>query len=234
MDGPPVTPGKKVTMNDRPESRPSAIIDTDPTGPAASHWQDVYKTRSADEVSWFQAEPQPSLDLIRAASVRGSAIDVGGGASSLAAHLVRDGFDHVTVLDLSAEALETAREAVKDAPGADAIRWLHADLLAWRPDRTFDLWHDRAVFHFLTDPSDRAAYLATLRAALAPGGTVVLGGFGPEGPTHCSGLPVARRSTDELAAELGDDFTTLDARTQVHHTPAGASQSFSWLTARRR
>ncbi|WP_084336854.1 class I SAM-dependent methyltransferase [Actinomadura oligospora] len=222
-------------MSDRPESRPSAIADTDPTGPAATHWQDVYKTRPADEVSWFQDEPQPSLDLIRAASARGSAIDVGGGASPLAARLVREGFDHVTVLDISAEALETAREAAQEAARdvAGAIRWLHADLLTWRPDRTFDLWHDRAVFHFLTDPSDRTAYLATLRAALAPGGTVVLGTFGPEGPTHCSGLPVARYSTDELAAELGGDFTPLDARTQVHHTPAGASQSFSWLTARR-
>lgn len=233
-------------MSERPESRPSAIVDTDPAGPAATHWQDVYETRPADEVSWFQAEPEPSLELIRAAmthgtahgsghgSAHGSAIDVGGGASPLAAHLVRDGFDHVTVLDISAKALETARDAVRDEPGAGRIRWLHADLLTWRPDRTFDLWHDRAVFHFLTDPSDRARYLATLRAALAPGGTVVLGAFGEDGPTHCSGLPVARYSTGALAAELGEDFTTLDARTQVHHTPAGASQSFSWLTARRR
>ncbi|MFC5182320.1 class I SAM-dependent methyltransferase [Actinomadura harenae] len=216
-------------MTNRPEPAPA--------GSTASHWRDVYATRPTDEVSWFQTEPRPSLDLIRAAlpqgSAGGSAIDVGGGASPLAAHLVRDGwFDHVTVLDISAKALETARATAQDPAGA--IRWLHADLLTWRPDRTFDLWHDRAVFHFLTAPSDRAKYLATLREALAPGGTVILGTFAPEGPTHCSGLPVARYSTDELAAELGGDFTPLDARTQVHHTPAGASQTFSWLTARRR
>ncbi|RFU41753.1 class I SAM-dependent methyltransferase [Actinomadura logoneensis] len=225
-------------MNERSDTRPAEIVDTDPAGPAAAHWRDVYRTRPADQVSWFQTEPQPSLELVRAVFPEGpggrAAIDVGGGASPLAAHLVRDGFGHVTVLDVSEQALRTARAAVQGEPGADAIRWLHADLLAWRPDRTFDLWHDRAVFHFLTDASDRAAYLDTLREALAPGGAVVLGTFGPEGPTHCSGLPVARHSPDELAAELGDAFTPVETRIQVHRTPAGASQSFAWLAARRR
>jgi trans-aconitate methyltransferase len=222
-----------------------------PTSPAAppavhepasnvDHWNSVYQDRGPTQVSWFQHEPQPSLDLITALAGdrRDGVIDVGGGASPLAARLAGEGFTDVTVLDVSSQALQHARDAARHLVGADAITWIRADLLIWRPDRTYRIWHDRAVFHFLTDPADRVTYLTTLRAALADGGTIVLGTFAPSGPTHCSGLPVARYSPDELATQLaavlGDKATLVGARTYQHHTPAGGVQPFTWITARLR
>src|SRR5688500_17598941 len=157
------------------------------TAPSPSgHWDGVYRERGSEEVSWYQAEPQPSLDLIRSVEPgRRGVIDVGGGASPLGPRLIADGFADVTVLDVSEEALGLARRR----PGADGVEWVCADLLTWRPGRAWRVWHDRAVFHFLTGAADRAAYLAVLREALAPGGAVVLGVFAPDGPSHCSGLP---------------------------------------------
>lgn len=194
------------------------------------HWDTVYRERGAREVSWFQTEPQPSLDLITslAPSGQSAVIDVGGGTSPLAAHLIEAGFTDVTVLDVSQQALEIA----KRASGGDVVTWIRADLLSWRPRRRYQIWHDRAVFHFLTDPADRSSYLATLRQALSPGGMVVMGTFAPDGPTHCSGLPVARYAAAGLAAELGDGFTLAATRTDRHHTPGGAEQPFTWIVAR--
>jgi SAM-dependent methyltransferase len=204
-------------------------------GPAGrrEHWEGVYRERGPAEASWFQAEPQPSLELIRTAAPdrRGGVIDVGGGTSPLAAQLIEHGFEAVTVLDVSAHALNQAQTAA--GPAAEAIEWIHADLLTWQPPRTWRIWHDRAVFHFLTEPADRAAYLATMRRALTAGGTVILGTFAPDGPAHCSGLPVARYTPGTLAAELGTGFTLTQAHHVRHHTPTGAAQPFTWITARR-
>lgn len=200
------------------------------------HWEGVYRDRGADQVSWHQDQPQPSLDLIsaHAPNRRGGVIDVGGGASPLAARLVECGFADVTVLDVSARALETARAAASSlGSAAESLTWLRADLLTWQADRTRAVWHDRAVFHFLTDPADRATYLAALRRATEPGSVIVLGTFAPDGPTHCSGLPVARWSPEQLAAELGGDFTLTSAHRDRHHTPSGAAQPFTWITASR-
>ena len=165
---------------------------------------------------------------------RGGVIDVGGGASPLAARLADEGFTDITVLDHSANALDRARRLARDPT---AITWIRADLLTWRPGRTYDIWHDRAVVHFLTAAADRHTYLTTLRTALANGGAIVLGTFAADGPTHCSGLPVARYSAEELAGELtsaafGDKVIVTGSRTDRHHTPAGNAQPFTWITAR--
>ncbi|WP_433236913.1 class I SAM-dependent methyltransferase [Actinomadura nitritigenes] len=204
---------------------------------SAGHWEDVYRERDPDQVSWFQQRPRPSLDLILQAvgDRRAGVIDVGGGASPLAARLVEAGFADVTVLDVSGRALAAARRAAETASGvaAEAVTWVRADLLTWQPTRTWAVWHDRAVFHFLTDPADRATYLAALRQATEPGAIVVLGTFAADGPTHCSGLPVTRWTAEELAAELGDAFVLLHSRRHRHRTPAGSVQPFTWITARR-
>lgn len=210
-------------------------MSTDPG--SAAHWEDVYRDRGADRVSWFQRQPQPSLDLIlqAAGDRRAGVIDVGGGASPLAVRLVEAGFGDITVLDVSGRALDASRRAAETALGAAAraVTWVRADLLAWQPARTWTVWHDRAVFHFLTDPAGRAAYLAALRQATEPGGIVVLGTFAADAPTHCSGLPVTRWTAEELAAELGGGFTLLHSRRHEHRTPAGGVQPFTWITARR-
>ncbi|GAA3948010.1 class I SAM-dependent methyltransferase [Actinomadura viridis] len=208
-------------------------------GARQDHWDTVYSDRGERRVSWYQADPRLSVELIEEAAGEGrdgAVIDVGGGASLLASRLVDEGFRDVTVLDVSEVALETARRAASRRPGGERITWVHADLLSWRPPRRYAIWHDRAVFHFLTERADRAAYLAVLRAALVPRGAIVLAAFAPEGPGHCSGLPVARYDAGGLAAELtgafGDDVTLTARRTERHVTPAGAVQPFTWISAR--
>jgi trans-aconitate methyltransferase len=211
-----------------------------PAGPApaagggqdrAGHWEQIYRDRGPREVSWFQADPAISAELIVAAAAGDRTvpvIDIGGGASLLAATLATSGFTDVTVLDISARALQASRR--QDPTGT--VSFLRADVLGWRPPRRWEVWHDRAVFHFLTGPQNRAGYLAALRQGLRPGGTLVLATFAPDGPTHCSGLPVARYSAQDLASELGEEFTVTAARTEQHHTPAGAIQPFTWISAR--
>ena len=199
----------------------------------ARHWDDTYTQRGTEGVSWFQAVPAPSLHMIDVLGISRGArvIDLGGGASSLVDHLLARGFTDVTVLDISAVALAAARARVGEHA---AVSWLREDVLTWRPQRQFDLWHDRAVFHFLVDPVGQRRYLATLRAALAPAGAVIIATFAPDGPDHCSGLPVARYSADDLTALLGDAFAVIGTSRQEHTTPAGAPQPFTWLAARRR
>lgn len=210
-----------------------------PLARSPHHWEAVYRDRGPTGMSWYQAEPRTSLELIADLDVapHTPVIDAGGGSSALAACLVAHGFTDVTVVDLSETALETARRNLA-AGDEDAVAWIAADLLTWRPPRPYGLWHDRAVFHFLTGPHDRATYLATLCAALAPGGAVIIGTFATDGPTHCSGLPVARYTPDDLAAELTAAFdgalTVTGHRTEHHRTPSGAVQPFAWVTARRR
>lgn len=207
------------------------------TAPAAAldapYWDSVYQRRGPDGMSWYQATPGPSLDLIRALGTGRPTpiIDVGAGASPLAGRLAAAGFGDVTALDVSAAALQLARRELAPHPAAGRIRWIEADLLTWRPQRTYGLWHDRAVFHFLTRPAQRATYLATLRAALRPGGAVILATFAPDGPAQCSGLPVTRYSAAGLARQLGAGFTMVTSRSQAHLTPTGASQPFTWIAA---
>src|SRR5579872_1306661 len=156
------------------------------------HWERVYSTKREREVSWFEENPAPSLDLIALAGARrqSAIIDIGGGASRLVDRLIVQGYEDLTVLDVSAAALAVAKARIGEK--ADRVHWLVADVTTWAPSRVYDLWHDRAAFHFLTDPADRAAYVARLRRALRPGGCAIIGGFAPDGPERCSGLPVAR------------------------------------------
>ena len=196
------------------------------------HWEQIYERGGATRGSWFQDEPAPSLAALDAAHVdpRASLVDVGGGASGLVDQMLERGWRDVTVLDISARSLATARERLADR--ASRVHWVQHDLLTWRPDRRYDVWHDRALFHFLTDATDRARYLDVLRAALAPHGLVILATFADDGPTECSGLSVQRYTAPELASALGPDLEVLASTRELHTTPAGATQPFTWLTLR--
>lgn len=198
----------------------------------AQHWAEVYTRRGDTEVSWYAPEPGVSLELIDAgaADPRRPAVDVGAGASRLVDALLARGFADVTAVDVSDDGLAHARARLGAA--ASGVDWVVTDLLDWQPDRRFGLWHDRAVFHFLTDPADRARYRDLLAAALAPGALVVVGTFAADGPESCSGLPTARYGPEELAAELGAGRTVLAQRREEHRTPSGGSQMFTWLALR--
>jgi SAM-dependent methyltransferase len=191
------------------------------------HWQRIYDSKEEGEVSWYEPRPQVSLDLIdRAGLGAGSAvIDIGAGASRLVDCLVERGFTDITVLDLSEAALHQAQARLVGRPGT---RWVTADVLAWRPPRQYDLWHDRALFHFLTDPADRRRYVSVLSEALRPGGHAVIGTFAPDGPERCSRLPVVRYDAAALLAELGPGFALVHTTRHDHHTPSGALQRFQY------
>ena len=192
-----------------------------------AHWETVYGTKRPDQVSWYQREATLSLTLIRRAvpDVAARIIDVGAGASTLVDGLLAAGYSHVTVLDVSRAALEQARARLVHA--ASKVQWIEADVLAAPlQDAAYDLWHDRAVFHFLTDVKDRAAYVAQMRRALRPRGYVLIATFAEDGPDRCSGLPVCRYSVTALHREIGDAFRLVDTVREQHLTPAGFSQSF--------
>jgi trans-aconitate methyltransferase len=197
----------------------------------AAHWDRRYG-EGEENLSWHQESPTVSLGLLdRLEAGDASVLDVGGGVSALAEALLARGTDDVTVLDLSAAAVEALRTKV----GADERLTLIAhDLLTWDPPRTYGVWHDRAVLHFLTDDADRDRYRAALDRATAPGSGVVLGVFAPDGPEQCSGLPVRRHDAEELAALLGPGFDLVETRREEHCTPSGAVQPFTWIAARRR
>lgn len=187
--------------------------------------------RGSSGVSWYQAEPVVSLELIAESKLRGDAavIDVGGGASPLVDRLLAEGFADVSVLDISSVAIEEARRRLPpDAP----VDWVVSDVLSWHPKRRYGLWHDRAVFHFLVSSGDREAYRKTLVSALVRGGIVVIGTFAADGPESCSGLPVARFSEAGLASALGNRFTPVAFRREVHRTPSGGNQPFTWMLAK--
>lgn len=197
------------------------------------HWDAVYRTRGEDEVSWFQEDPETSVALVTRSGIdRDDAVlDVGAGASRLVDHLIDHGFTRLTVLDLARAALDRSRERLGDR-GA-AVEWVAADVTRWQPDRAYALWHDRAVFHFLTDAASRAAYVAVMTAALRPGGHAVIATFGPDGPERCSGLPVVRYTPEALAAELGEAFELVESVAEVHRTPKGAVQHFQFSRFRK-
>ena len=197
----------------------------------AQHWDAAYQSRGTTGVSWFQPETTMSIELINHLGIPHDAaiIDVGGGASLLVDLLIKQAFSDVSVLDVSKAALDATSERV----GAGAnVTFLHEDLLTWRPARRFDVWHDRAVFHFLVEPGDRDVYLDLLRSALRPNGVVIMATFASDGPQYCSGLPVARYSADELLSLLGDRFEIVEKRDEQHATPGGVIQPFTWLSAR--
>lgn len=198
-----------------------------------THWDDVYSTKGEADVSWFQENPGISLELIEmlGAPKTSAVIDVGGGASRLVDRLLERGFENVTVLDLSGEALEVARARL--GPQQNKVKWVVADATEWAPPEVYDLWHDRAAFHFLTLEQQQRAYIERLRRGLHVGGHVIFGTFALDGPEKCSGLPVTRHSAESLATLLGADFALVDARKHQHATPWDAVQRFQFSTFRR-
>lgn len=196
-----------------------------------AHWETVYGTRMEDAVSWFQEAPTVSMDLIARVAAPGSAvIDVGGGASRLVDRLVAAGYG-MTVLDIADAALAQARARMGDA--AQSVDWIVADVTDWRPPRQFDVWHDRAVFHFLVDPADRRAYVAAASEAIPEGGHAIIGTFAPDGPERCSGLPVRRYDPEALGAEFGPGFERAEDLRHDHVTPSGAIQRFQFTVLRK-
>jgi SAM-dependent methyltransferase len=200
-----------------------------------AHWEAVYASKGEREVSWFEESPAPSLDLIAeaGASPASALIDVGGGASRLVDALLDRGFRTVTVLDVSNAAIEKARSRLGDR--ASLVRWVISDVTTWSPEATaFDVWHDRATFHFLTDARECERYVGRLRGALKPGGHAIIATFALDGPERCSGLPVVRYDGPSLSEALGDDFELVLTRPHAHRTPSGGEQRFQFSLFRLR
>jgi SAM-dependent methyltransferase len=197
------------------------------------HWEGVYNSKGEREVSWFQESPEPSIELIGPVGAKPDAaiIDIGGGASRLVDALLVHGFENLTVLDLSEAALDKARSRL----GSDArkVRWIVADVTSWNPDAKYDVWHDRAAFHFLTRREQQQAYVGRLKEALKLGGHAIFGTFALDGPEKCSGLPVVRQSPETMVALLGPDFHLVDARRHEHAIPWRSVQKFQFSTFRR-
>ncbi|MFZ1152214.1 MAG: class I SAM-dependent methyltransferase [Xanthobacteraceae bacterium] len=198
-----------------------------------AHWQLVYKEKGENQFSWFQERPNISLALIEAVQADRSTaiIDIGGGASRLVDALVEKGYRDLTVLDLSESAVSIAKMRLGER--AAMVKWIVADVTRWEPPRSYDLWHDRAAFHFLTEASDRTAYIDRLRKAVRPGGHAIIGTFGLDGPERCSGLPVVRYDAARLSATLTPSFALVDMRRDDHKTPWGAIQHFQFSVFRR-
>lgn len=196
-----------------------------------SHWDQTYAQGDATR-SWFQEFPVASIRMIDAAGAAGvdGVVDVGGGASCLVDALLERGLTDVTVMDLSEVGMAAARRRL--GVRADRVQWVAADVRTWRPLRTFRVWHDRAVLHFMTR-HDRAAYLETLRVATDADALAVFGCFAPDGPERCSGLPVTRYDVDDLDAILGPEWTIVAEDRERHRTPFGAEQPFIWAVFRR-
>ena len=184
-------------------------------------------------MSWYEREPATSLRLIETlAPVPESAvIDIGGGASFLVDRLAARGFTDLTVLDISEHALDEVRERL--GPRAHVVTLVHHDLLTWKPDRRYDIWHDRAVFHFLTESSTRARYVDIAATALRDAGALIVGAFASDGPTQCSGRPVTRYSPVQLASVFSTSFSLVEHEREEHITPGGVVQPFTWVTLRR-
>ncbi|MCU0227748.1 MAG: class I SAM-dependent methyltransferase [Bryobacterales bacterium] len=198
------------------------------------HWEHIYTAKAPDQVSWFRPHLETSLSLIEQAAQGDrslSVLDAGAGASTLVDDLLARGYRNVHVLDISAAALNIARQRMGER--ATAVQWIHADITeASLPAHSVDIWHDRAVFHFLTRPEQRAAYIRNVASTVRPGGHVILSTFGPEGPTRCSGLEIVRYSADALHAEFGARFQLVESAVENHHTPFGTTQQFLYCYCR--
>jgi len=193
------------------------------------HWERVYSTKSTDAVSWYQPHADHSLQLIEATGVprTASIIDVGGGASTLVDDLLARDYQGITVLDLSSAALNSAKDRL--GTKANSVTWLESDITrAELPFHAYDVWHDRAVFHFLTAPEDRHAYVKSVLRSVKPGGHVIVATFAEDGPLQCSGLPVMRYSAAQLHAEFGEGFKLISHDRELHHTPFGTTQQFTY------
>ena len=198
------------------------------------HWERVYGTRQSTEVSWYQPKPEKSLQLIKESGVGLATpiIDVGGGASTLVDHLLDEGYHDITVLDIAETAFDHTRRRL--GRRADQVHWVVSDVTRFEAERSYGLWHDRAVLHFLTDARDRKGYVKALHKALAPGGFLVLSTFGPDGPVKCSGLDVRRYRIDMVAELLGQSFDLLGSELESHTTPGGSPQQFLYSCWTRR
>jgi len=199
------------------------------------HWEHIYQTKPATQVSWFQAHPLLSLQYIQNTGIgkTGHIIDVGGGASTLVDHLLDAGFQHITVLDISVTALQVSQQRL-DAR-ADSVTWLEAEITqVTLPNFVYDVWHDRAVFHFLTEPDDRRRYVDAVQKSVKPGGHVIVATFALDGPQQCSGLEVTRYDRESLHNEFGADFELLESSREEHHTPFGTEQKFIYCYCRKR
>jgi 2-polyprenyl-3-methyl-5-hydroxy-6-metoxy-1,4-benzoquinol methylase len=208
---------------------------TDTVFDPKTHWETVYTNKASDNVSWYQDYPHLSMEMIKHSGVMksGQIIDVGSGATRLMSALLDEGYQSVTALDISETALRVAQKLLGARAGS--IQWKAADICTVElPSHHYDLWHDRAVLHFLTGIDQRAAYLQTLRKALKPGGTVILATFAPDGPTQCSNLDVVRYGANDLTALLGDDFQLIESRSEAHTTPWSSQQQFTWCRFQRR
>ena len=203
------------------------------TSGGRSHWDSVYDAKSFTEVSWYQETPAKSLESIAVTGIGrdGAVLDAGGGASLLVDHLLEDGFTDLTVLDISDKALQQTRDRL--GAKSSRVNWIVSDILRFTPERQYNLWHDRAVMHFLTDPGDRERYVEVVRNALLDTGFLVLATFGPDGPQQCSGLRTTRYNVDMTAELLGPDFELQGFELVMHETPARAAQQFLYSTWRK-
>lgn len=197
------------------------------------HWDEIYQDHGSDSLSWYQAVPDLALDWIDGLELDPDAaiVDVGAGTSALADGLLERGYRDLTLLDVSEAALAATRRRLGHR--GEAVEWVCADLRGWAPRRRYVLWHDRAVFHFLTEPAARIHYRKLLRESLTDGGYALLATFAHDGPTRCSGLPVVRHSPSELIAAAGPGFSALRTARELHRTPAGSEQPFTWVLLRR-
>lgn len=198
------------------------------------YWESVYASNASSTLSWYQQHPRRSLDLVNRTALPKNAriIDVGGGDSSLVDDLLSEGYRDVTVLDLSRAALNRARARLGNVL-ADRVSWLEGDILELNlPSETFDIWHDRAVFHFLTSTDQRDAYIRAVEHAVRPGGHVIVATFAEDGPTRCSGLPVVRYSPAELHGTFGSAFQFIGSEREIHRTPVGLEQPFTYCWCR--
>jgi uridine phosphorylase/SAM-dependent methyltransferase len=218
---------------DHTQTPDSPISEAVPMSEGGEHWDRVYDAKNPTEVSWYQREPTTSLEFIEElAPERGAAIiDIGSGESSVVDRLLDDGFTDVTVLDISQHALDEVTGRL--AGRAHQVAFIHHDVLTWRPERHYDVWHDRAVFHFLVEAEARDRYVGITGRAVKAGGFLVLAAFAEDGPTSCSGLPVSRYSSEQLQAAFAGQFTLVKQRREEHVTPNGAVQPFSWVVLRR-
>ena len=193
------------------------------------HWEKVYQTKSPDEVSWYQPSPILSLQLIANTRLAFDApiIDIGGGASTLVGELCDSGYSNVSVLDVSASALAHAKHRCADK--VSEVRWYEEDVTCFKPPHRFALWHDRAVFHFLTSRADRDSYIKVLKQSIEPGGHIIMMTFAIDGPKKCSGLDIVQYDTDKLILEFGPGFELVETGFDVHLTPAGNQQKFAYF-----
>ncbi|PIZ04210.1 MAG: SAM-dependent methyltransferase [Gammaproteobacteria bacterium CG_4_10_14_0_8_um_filter_38_16] len=197
------------------------------------HWNEIYTKNLPEEVSWFQKEPAVSLEIIqRVGNKESRIIDVGGGASTLASCLLKKGYSHVAVLDISDKAIEYAKK--KLANQSDKVEWYVDDITNFVSPHSYDIWHDRAVFHFLTDKESRALYVRTLKNTLNPGSFVIIASFAKDGPAKCSGLDIIQYDAASIQHELGNEFLLLENQLETHQTPKGNKQHFTYFLFQRR